>query len=256
MKLFSALASIAFVFAVSSTPAGAAIAPNAPAPDPRLAAACDSGTGLSPDQWIAACSSVAATARANSDRAIAYYNRARAHRAKGDNAQALADYTRAIQTMPDFAIAYQNRGVVYNALGDRQRAIADYTRAIQLQPNLAVAYNNRGVALNASGNSQAAVQDFTRAIQLEPGNPWAYNNRGDANFRLRKWNEAIADYSHALALKPDLAYALYARGAAKTYRGDRVAGRADMEAANRMNPRVAAEQARDGIAPIAMASSY
>ena len=36
--------------------------------------------------------------------------------------------------------------------------------------------------------------------------------------------------------------------------GDRVAGRADMEAANAMNPRVAAEQAHDGIAPIAVAA--
>jgi tetratricopeptide (TPR) repeat protein len=251
MKLFSALASLAFVF--SAVTASAAVAP-AGAPDVRLSQACDSGTGLSPDQWVAACSAVIEKARATSDRAIAHYNRARAHRAKGDNAAALADYTRAIQTMPDFAIAYQNRGVIYNATGDRQRAIADYTRAIQLQPGLAVAYNNRGVALNASGNAQGAVQDFTKAIALEPGNPWSYNNRGDAFFRLRNWTAAIDDYSRALALKPDLAYALYARGAAKTYRGDKVSGRADMQAARGMNARVAEEQARDGIAPIAVAS--
>lgn len=251
MKVVSALASFAFV--LSAATASAAIAP-AGAPDQRLAQACDSGAGLSPDQWIAACSAVIDKARATSDRAIAFYNRARAHRAKGDNAAALADYTSAIKTMPDFAIAYQNRGVVYNAMGDRQRAIADYTKAIQLQPNLAVAYNNRGVALNASGNAQAALQDFTKAIALEPGNPWAFNNRGDAHFRLRNWGAAIDDYSHALALKPDLAYALYARGAAKTYRGDKVSGRADMAAASQMNARVAEEQARDGIAPIAMAS--
>ena len=135
-------------------------------------------------------------------------------------------------------------------------ALSPTTRAIHLKPDLAVAYNNRGVALNASGDSQHAIADVTKAIQLEPGNAWAFNNRGDAYFRMHNWNAAIDDYSHALALKPDLAYALYARGAAKTYRGDRVAGRADMEAANSMNPRVAAEQAHDGIAPVAVAASF
>ncbi|MBI1213884.1 MAG: tetratricopeptide repeat protein [Alphaproteobacteria bacterium] len=252
MKLPRTLIAIAFV--VSVLPASAATSPTA-APDSRLSAACDSGQGLTPDQWIAACSAVLGGSRAKMDRAIAFYNRARAHRAKGDNAGALADYTRAIEILPDFAIAYQNRGVVYNAMGDRQRAIADYSRAIALQPKLAVAYNNRGVALSASGNAQAAIQDFTKAIALEPGNPWSYNNRGDAYFRLRNWNAAIADYSRALSLKPDLTYALYARGAAKTYRGDSISGRADMEAASRMNERVAEEQARDGIMPITMASN-
>ncbi len=218
------------------------------APDARLAATCDQG-GVTPDQWIAACSSVADNSAKAADKAIAFYNRARAYRTKGDNAAALADYTRAIQAMPDFAIAYQNRGVVYNAMGDRTRAIADYTRAIQLKPDLAVAYNNRGVALSASGDSQHAVADFTKAIELDNTNPWAFNNRGDAYFRMHNWSAAIDDYSRALALKSDLAYALYARGAAKTYRGDRISGRADMEAANAMNPRVAAEQAHDGIAP-------
>lgn len=248
MKVLSAIA-----FLVTAATASAAVSPSA-APDPRLAQACDSGAGLSPDQWVAACSATIDKAGAKSERAIAFYNRARAHRANGDNAAALADYTRAIETMPDFAIAYQNRGVVYNAMGDRQRAIADYTRAIALQPGLAVAYNNRGVALSASGDAKAAIEDFTKALALEPGNPWAFNNRGDAHFRLRNWTAAIDDYSRALALKPDLAYALYARGAAKTYRGDKVSGRADMAAASQMNARVAEEQARDGITPVTVAS--
>ena len=251
MKLPSVVAAIAFTAAF---PAAAATTPNV-APSANVASTCDSGQGVSPDQWVKSCSDALAGTKASAERAIAYYNRARAYRASGDNASALADYTRAIETMPEFAIAYQNRGVVYNAMGDRQHAIADYSRAITLQPNLAVAYNNRGVAQAASGNAQSAVQDFTKAIALEPENAWAYNNRGDAYFRLRNWSAAIDDYGHALALKPDLAYALYARGAAKTYRGDRISGRADMEAATGLNARVAEEQAHDGIAPIAMASS-
>lgn len=208
---------------------------------------------LAPVNWVAACSAAIQASSSKQDRAVALYNRARAYRAGGDNAKALGDYSAAIQLLPDFAIAFQNRGVVYNAQGDIERAIADYSEAIRLEPKLAVAYNNRGVAYKGKGETQKAIKDLTAAISLDES-PWAYNNRGDVYFRIGDWTAAINDYSRALALNPKLSYALFARGAAKTYRGDRVSGKADMQAAAELNPKVIAEQARDGIAPQTQAS--
>ena len=60
-------------------------------------------------------------------------NRANAHRVKGDNDRAIADYTDAIRLDPNFVTAYYNRGVTYRAKGDSDRAIADYTAAITLK---------------------------------------------------------------------------------------------------------------------------
>lgn len=203
---------------------------------------------LAPVNWVAACSAAIQASSSKQDRALAHYNRARAYRAGGDNVKAIGDYTAAIELLPDFAIAFQNRGVVYNAQGDVDRAIADYSEAIRLEPKLAVAYNNRGVAYKGKGETQKAIKDLTAAIELDPS-PWAYNNRGDVYFRVNDWTAAINDYTLALALNPKLSYALFARGAAKTYRGDRISGKADMAAAAELNPKVSTEQARDGIAP-------
>jgi tetratricopeptide (TPR) repeat protein len=218
------------------------------------AARCSGETEqLAPVNWVAACSAAINASGSKQDRAVAHYNRARAYRAGGDNVKAIGDYTAAIQLLPDFAIAFQNRGVAYNAQGEVDRAIADYSEAIRLEPKLAVAYNNRGVAYKGKGETDKAIKDLTSAIELDPS-PWAFNNRGDVYFRVNDWTAAINDYTLALALNPKLSYALFARGAAKTHRGDRVSGRADMEAAVLLNPKVSAEQARDGIAPQTQAS--
>jgi tetratricopeptide (TPR) repeat protein len=75
------------------------------------------------DASIVACTQIVqAPDETTTNRAIAYYVRAGVHRIKGENDQAIADYTKAIETNSHYADAYAGRGIVYQAKGDtRQR---------------------------------------------------------------------------------------------------------------------------------------
>jgi tetratricopeptide (TPR) repeat protein len=149
------------------------------------------------DLLIVACSEIIGH---GGNVAWAYYNRGNAHRAKGENDRAIADYTRAIEINPKHANAFISRGMAYHAKGENDRAIADYTMAIVLNPKDVWAYYNRGNAHRAKGENDLAIADYTRAIEINPKHANAFNNRGIAYAALGKREEAIADCRRALAI--------------------------------------------------------
>jgi Flp pilus assembly protein TadD len=61
--------------------------------------------------------------------AVAYNDRAIAYAGEGNRAQALNDYTNAINLDPGFELALVNRGLIFLQKGDCQRAITDSKRA-------------------------------------------------------------------------------------------------------------------------------
>ena len=99
------------------------------------------------------------------DRAIAYSNRGLAYHEKGNDNQAIEDYTNAIQFNPSFSHAYYNRGLAHSSKGNYDHEIADYTQAINLNPRLVDAYNNRGVAYHKKGQYDRAIADYNRALE-------------------------------------------------------------------------------------------
>ena len=152
----------------------------------------------------------------NQSIALFYHARGLAYYKRGKHDEAIADFNRAIELDPDNAAAYNNRGNVYNELGKNDEAIADYNRAIELKQDYAAAYNNRGYVYNELGKHDEAIADYNRAIELKPDLADAYNNRGFAYYKLGKHEEAIADYNRAIELQPD--YAKAYRNRAEVYR--------------------------------------
>jgi tetratricopeptide (TPR) repeat protein len=57
---------------------------------------------------------------------------------------AITEFTKAIESNPDYEGPYWGRGTAYNIKGDYDRAIGDYTKAIELNPKYAAAYYYRG----------------------------------------------------------------------------------------------------------------
>jgi tetratricopeptide (TPR) repeat protein len=78
---------------------------------------------------IKSCSQIIGTAPTD---AVAYFHRGAAHYAKGDFANALSDYSKAIEIDPAYAAAYDGRGAAYAAKGDYTHALEDVTRATEL----------------------------------------------------------------------------------------------------------------------------
>lgn len=85
------------------------------------------------------------------------------------------------------------------------QAIADYSRAIELKPNSARAYNNRAYTYMVLENYAAALPDLDRAIALRPDYVNALMNRGDIyNYYYQiDYQRAVTDYDRVLQVDPD-----------------------------------------------------
>jgi lipoprotein NlpI len=158
--------------------------------------------GKASDYAIADCNQAILrepTARGYSNRGNAYY-------AKGDNDNAIADYSQAIKLNSKDASAFNNRGSAYLAKGQHDRAIADYSQAIQLNVKDLDAFNNRGNAYYSNGDNERAIADYNQVIQIDPKNAHAYLKRGLANLYLGASAKALADLNQASTLDPNDAY--------------------------------------------------
>ena len=69
---------------------------------------------------------------------VDYFVRGNALNSNGRAADAVADYSKAIEEQPDFAEAYFNRGLAQEKLNQNSAALADFRKAISLKPELAM----------------------------------------------------------------------------------------------------------------------
>ena len=122
------------------------------------------------DKKIAACTEVLSK---DPNNATAYEKRGYAYWIKCSLvstefcAQAIADYTKAIELTPNptakQARIYVDRGDVYEKNKEHALAIADYTKAIELDPNQGNYWCQRGNAYMAAGDKALADEDFDMA---------------------------------------------------------------------------------------------
>ena len=137
---------------------------------------------------------------------------AEAYKARGDAKAGLGKDTDA---KTDFSIAYYHWGNEARERDQYQEAIENFDRVLELIPNFALAYNVRGNAKIKLGKSKAdldeleavwqlyqeAIEDCDKAIQLNWENPYFYGNRGLAKLLrgiIRDPDEAIVDYQAAI----------------------------------------------------------
>ena len=159
---------------------------------------------------------------------------AEAYKARGDAKAGLGKDTDA---KTDFSIAYYHYGDEAYKRAEYQEAIKNFNRVLELIPNFALAYNARGNAKVKLGKSkvnldglegawqlyQEAIEDCDKAIQLNWENPFFYGNRGlakflrgiirDADGAIVDYRAAIEDFTEVVKRKQDfLEQAYYLRG--------------------------------------------
>jgi len=90
-------------------------------------------------------------------------------------------------------------------LADKQQfeaAIAHYTQAVDSKPNYYQAWSDRAATLKRVGRDQEAVESCDRALELKPREFHLWYQRGLLLRRLGHSEEAIASFDEALALNP------------------------------------------------------
>ena len=119
---------------------------------------------------------------------------------KGQNDQAIADFTKAIEINPRFAYAYYNRGNAYGRKGHYDQAISDFTKAIEIDSRFAMPYFSRGYAYGCKGQHDKAISDYNKAIEINPRYAEAHSNRGVAYDAKGNMKKACSDWKRACEL--------------------------------------------------------
>lgn len=104
------------------------------------------------------------------DKAATYTNRGILHMRSGNNARALFDYQRSLETMPDLKEAKVNLGAALYNLKRYPEALAALNEGIgtdQFEAQV-VGYYNRGLTHEKLGDLQSAYEDFRQALDLKP----------------------------------------------------------------------------------------
>ena len=233
--------------------------------------AADDRSAYSPEQRIAACTTLVDTFRdqpkelagvlvnrgavyyfvnrmplafADLDRAIAldpanaraFRERSNAHRTAGRLDRALADANEAIRLAPDDAQAFDNRGNVFNNNRQHDRAIEDYDEAIRLDPGFAQAWRDRGVAYYFKQDYANAIRNYDEAIRLDPASARAFTNRAAAYKKMGRNDRALLDNSEAIRLDPKMPEYFDNRGLSYAANGDYDRAIADYNEAIRIAP--------------------
>ncbi|MEQ9447665.1 MAG: tetratricopeptide repeat protein [Rhodospirillaceae bacterium] len=109
-------------------------------------------------------------AMSRDNRAATYVNRGVIRMREGEYEQALEDYSRAVELVPDLGAAYLNEGAAHIYRKDFDSALQPLNKAIELDStDIFAAYYNRAIARENTGDVAGAYYDFQKALELKPG---------------------------------------------------------------------------------------
>jgi tetratricopeptide (TPR) repeat protein/predicted aspartyl protease len=142
---------------------------------------------------------------------------------------------------------------LYSAIHSYPMAIHEVTVWIGYHPDdvrLHLALNARcWFRAKANQDLNDALQDCNRALGLTVADANVLESRGLVYLRLGKPDKAIADYDASLEKNPQMAGSLFGRGLAELGRGDENHGRADIAAAEKIDPSISDFYAGIGLKP-------
>jgi tetratricopeptide (TPR) repeat protein len=192
--------------------------------------------------------------------AVIYVSRGRARQAKGQLAEARADYEQALRGPPGFVDALSARGWLRLREQQVEEAFADFTEVIRLAgaggwrcvpvpagrgapsgaqaigpASLAEAYAQRAQAHLTRGEAARALEDLDAALAVEP-DTYLFGMRGQARMELGRHDEALEDFAEVIRREPRDPRAYQLRARILGLRGDHGREQAELEAALAHSP--------------------
>ena len=138
------------------------------------------------------------------DKVVALMHEGNAMLSGGRPDAALAKYNEALKFTEDGedSEVFFNRGIAYKAKGEIDNAIAEYRRALELVPDYAEAHNNLGNLLKDQKKFDEAILHFESSIKIFPDNPNTHNNLGTVYAMKGEVNKAAVYFAKATRLQP------------------------------------------------------
>jgi len=75
--------------------------------------------------------------------------------------EALNQFTKVMEQLPEDKTVYIERGLVYQCMGNHQMAIKDFSHATKIDGKCVMAYFHNGTSKLKDGQIQAAIADFS-----------------------------------------------------------------------------------------------
>jgi len=138
-----------------------------------------------------------------------HYDAGVAAAAEGRIDEAIAEYRRALEAIPDYAEARNNLGALLVRSGRWKEAVAEYREVLRLRPEQAEMHSNLGDVLSRLGRDAEAVASFEEALRLDAECVQAHNNLGIVLERQGQRDAAADHYQAALSARPDYEEAHY-----------------------------------------------
>jgi protein O-mannosyl-transferase len=151
---------------------------------------------------------------------LAYTNRSKTYKERGEYEPAMADLSQALSLNPSDAGALVNRGNLFYLMRNRERALLDLDRAISLDPTVADAWNSRGAVRSSLGMYEEGLADLNKAIELGGMFPGAYLNRANTLFAMKRYDSAMADYDAYISWESGDGRGYFCRSLARSGAGD------------------------------------
>ena len=140
--------------------------------------------------------------------------------ARGEHAQAIASFDRAIELNPSFALAYFGKGHSLWHFGDPDQAVACHDEAMRLSPRdplMWVFLASKAIALFMLERYDEALDCSHRAQQFPISAIWAYMGELATLGHLGRQEEASQALKRAQQLKPDLSMTFIRQALLITY---------------------------------------
>jgi tetratricopeptide (TPR) repeat protein len=155
---------------------------------------------------------------------------------EGDDAKAMAYFSKALTLDPGYAPAHYNMGNAFAKQGRFQEAVSAYRKALENDPEFLMAYDNLAKSYIRLGNLEKALQVFRKALDLRPDFAEGLVGEGIAYHGMGRYDDAIDAYKKAVALKPELASGYYNLACAYGKKGEVKEARAALERAVALRP--------------------
>jgi len=148
------------------------------------------------------------------DNAAAYLMRGAAYQNNGENDEAIADYSKAIELNQGEYLAYYRRADIYKQLQKADLAQADQDEfnkrfAAVAKPLDAREFYDRAIYFEDRAFFDDAIELYTQSIKLDPqlnkdsASLSAYEKRGDLYLLQDKHKESLEDFSLAADVQPN-----------------------------------------------------
>ncbi len=94
---------------------------------------------------------------------------------------------------PDDRISLLARGSVFLKMGNTANAVSDFSKAIEIDSNHPKAYHLRGLARELDGDDESALSDFDKAIEIDPDYGAAFYSRATLLTKMGREDAASED---------------------------------------------------------------